>query len=108
MKTDRPVLFSCRTFCVFCSSFRLGFTMSSPFDPATPLASLLASSIPSNAVFFFYFSFFFSAQRIASFSWVCSASSRRTKTSGNYFYLTAPSRNAPFFADQTDRVKVNN
>ena len=32
--------------------------MSSPFDPATPLASLLASSIPSNAVFFFYFSFF--------------------------------------------------
>ena len=45
-------------------------------------------------------------QRIGSFSLVCSASSRRTTTYAKSSYLTAASRNAPFFADQTDRVKV--
>ncbi len=78
------------------------------FTVCRPRTISFKSSLKQYFLFFLtkFSSSFFLSQRIASFSWVCSASSKQTKTSDSSSYHTAASRNAPFFADQTDKVKV--
>ena len=57
-------------------------------------------------IFFIYFFFCLWSQKTESFLLVCLVSNKLTKTWGNSFSHTETLRNAPFFADRTDRVKV--